>query len=68
MVLIATHDPVLALMAQRRIVFQNGAMFKVIESSNGERKIAKKMAELDHTLNILRTKIRNGEIISEVLV
>jgi ABC-type lipoprotein export system ATPase subunit len=29
-VLTATHDPVLALMAKRRIVFENGAMSKVI--------------------------------------
>ena len=32
-VLMATHDPTLALLADRRIVIQNGGIFKIIETS-----------------------------------
>jgi ABC-type lipoprotein export system ATPase subunit len=65
-VLIATHDPVLALMAQRRIVFKNGAMVKVIESTNKERVVAKRVARIDHSLEKLRNCIRGGEILESL--
>jgi ABC-type lipoprotein export system ATPase subunit len=65
-VLIATHDPVLALMAQRRIVFKNGAMIKVIESSNKERVVAKRIARIDHSLEKLRNCVRGGEIVESL--
>ncbi|MBF1048681.1 MAG: ABC transporter ATP-binding protein, partial [Peptostreptococcus sp.] len=35
-VLMATHDPTLALLADRRIVIQNGGIFKIIETSPEE--------------------------------
>jgi ABC-type lipoprotein export system ATPase subunit len=65
-VLIATHDPVLALMAQRRIVFKNGAMVKVIESSNKEKVVAKRVARIDHSLEKLRNCVRSGELIESL--
>ena len=36
-VLMATHDPVLALMGDRRIVIKNGGIAKVIETTEEER-------------------------------
>lgn len=37
-VLMATHDPTLALLADRRIVIQNGGIFKIIETSPEEKR------------------------------
>lgn len=37
-VIISTHDPTLALMADKRIVIKNGGIYKIIETSVNERK------------------------------
>jgi len=60
-VLMATHDPVLALMGDRRIVIKNGGIAKVIETTDEERTILGKLEELDRTLLSYRTKLRMGE-------
>jgi len=60
-VLMATHDPVLALMGDRRIVIKNGGIAKVIETTDEERKILGRLEELDRTLLSYRTKLRLGE-------
>lgn len=65
-ILISTHDPILALMGNKRIVFRNGAMTKVIESSNKERVVAKRVARVDHSLQKLRDFVRNGELIESL--
>ena len=67
-VLMATHDPILALMGDRRIVIKNGGIHKVIETTEDERKILGTLEEMDKTLLAYRTKLRQGEIISEVVV
>lgn len=38
-VLMATHDPVLALMGDRRIVIKNGSIYRVIGTTEEERTI-----------------------------
>ena len=61
-VLMATHDPVLALMGDRRIVIKNGGIAKVIETTEEERTIRLgKLEELDRTLLSYRTRLRMGE-------
>lgn len=67
-VLMATHDPILALMADKRIVIKNGGISKVIETTNEERQILSTLEELDQTILSYRTKLRSGDIlnISEV--
>jgi len=60
-VLMATHDPVLALMGDRRIVIRNGGIAKVIETTEEERTILGKLEELDRTLLSYRTRLRMGE-------
>ena len=67
-VLMATHDPILALMGDRRIVIKNGGIHKVIETTEDERKILGTLEEMDKTLLAYRTKLRQGEIISEIAV
>lgn len=64
-VLMATHDPILALLGDKRIVIKNGGIAKVIETTSKERAILEKLEELDKTVSAYRTKLRNGEILSE---
>ena len=60
-VLMATHDPVLALMGNRRIVIKNGGIFKVIETTDEEKEILSEIEELDQKVMTMREKLRNGE-------
>ena len=60
-ILMATHDPILALMGDRRLVIKNGGIAKIIESSSEERKNLQELEELDNKLLALRNRIRSGE-------
>lgn|SRR5690554_3227362 len=66
-VLMATHDPILALMADKRIIIKNGGIVKVIETTDEERKILTTLEELDNTILSYRTKLRNGEKLIEII-
>jgi ABC-type lipoprotein export system ATPase subunit len=63
-VVVVTHDPMLALMASRRIVMRNGCMTKVISTSREERKIFRDLERLDGWLTSLRETIRQGEVVA----
>jgi ABC-type lipoprotein export system ATPase subunit len=65
-VMLATHDPSLALMASKRIVIKNGGIYKVIETDQEEKDILDKLEEMDQIINNLRTKLRNGEVIKNI--
>lgn len=60
-VLIATHDPILALSAEKRIVIKNGGIHKIIETSQEERDMLGELEEIDRYLMDKRQKIRAGE-------
>ena len=59
-VLMATHDPILALMGDRRLVFRNGGIGAVITTSAAERANLKVFEEMDATLGAVRNALRNG--------
>ncbi len=63
-VLIATHDPILALMANKRIVIKNGGIDKVILTSDTEKKILEELEIIDLKLIKLRNEIRQGHKIN----
>jgi len=65
-VLMATHDPILALMGDKRIVIKNGGINKIIETTDEEREILTTLEEMDSKILAYRTKLRNGEIITEL--
>ena len=65
-ILMATHDPILALMGDRRLVIRNGGIARIIESSDAERKNLARLEELDNTLLALRNRIRFGETLEEI--
>jgi ABC-type lipoprotein export system ATPase subunit len=62
-VLMATHDPILALMADRRLVFKNGGISALIETSETERANLAVFQEMDARLAAVRNALRNGELI-----
>ena len=60
-VLIATHDPILALMGERRLILQNGGIKEIVESSVLEKRNLAKIDQLDKILLQFRDRIRKGE-------
>lgn len=64
-VLMATHDPTLALIADKRIVIQNGGILKVIETSDEEKEILQDLEKIDTYIQSMRTDLRNGKHISK---
>ncbi len=63
-VLMSTHDPILALMADKRIVINNGGIIKVINTSNEERSILKTLERLEQKTIAMRQKLRYGDKIT----
>jgi ABC-type lipoprotein export system ATPase subunit len=62
-VLMATHDPILALMADKRLVIKNGGVIDIIETSKAEKNNLIHLQELDNKLLNLRNMIRQGKTI-----
>ena len=60
-VLISTHDPLLALGADKRIVIKNGGVEKVIKTSQEEKSCLDVIEKLDETLYRLRERLRRGD-------
>jgi ABC-type lipoprotein export system ATPase subunit len=65
-VLMATHDPVLALMGDQRLVIKNGGVAKVIHTDEEERSMLEDLEKLDKIVQNLRHSIRIGEKISNI--
>lgn len=65
-VLIATHDPLLALTGDRRVILKNGGISHIIETGEIEKMHLKKIIEIDKTLMKYREHIRNGETLDEI--
>lgn len=62
-ILIATHDPILALMAEQRVVIKNGGIHKLITTSAQEKANLMNLEELDARMQELRHSLRMGEVI-----
>ena len=60
-VLMATHDPVLALMADKRLVIKNGGIASVVETTEQERSILGELRALDAQVLEYRARLRRGE-------
>lgn len=63
-VLMATHDPSLALMADKRIIIKNGGIHKVITTDQEERKALVELEKMDTIISALRGNLRKGERLS----
>jgi len=59
-VLMATHDPLLALLASRRLVFAAGAVASVVDTGPAEAEALEALSGLDAELSALRQDLRLG--------
>lgn len=59
-VLMSTHDPILALLGDRRLVIRNGAVADIIETSADERANLETLERLDSALMAVRHMLRGG--------
>jgi len=66
-VLISTHDPLLALRGARRLVIRNGGIAEVLETSAAERRNLEHIERLDNALMGIREQLRAGLRIEEKL-
>ena len=64
-VLMATHDPILALMGDKRLVISHGGIVKIIETSKKEKQLLEQLEELDRKLLSYRNKLRFGERLTD---
>lgn len=60
-VLIATHDPILALMADRRIIIHHGGISDIIETTDEEKQMLVELEKLDYYMMEQRTLLRQGQ-------
>ena len=67
-VLISTHDPVLALIGDKRIVIKNGGINKIIESSSKEKEYIEVLDKIDKRMLDIRNHLRLGGVIDDSIV
>jgi ABC-type lipoprotein export system ATPase subunit len=65
-VMVVTHDPVLALMTDKRIVMKKGGMQQVVNTTPDEKVLSQKLTKIDEVMLSLRDQVRNGEIIRNI--
>jgi len=59
-VLIATHDPILALMADKRIIIKNGGIADIIVTTEDEKAMLGELEKVDNYIQAKRTELRSG--------
>ncbi|MDR2501039.1 MAG: ATP-binding cassette domain-containing protein [Treponema sp.] len=64
LVLIATHDPLLALGAAKRLVIRNGGIFRALETSPTEKACLEELEQIDLILSRTRSRLRAGDRIA----
>ncbi len=60
-VLMSTHDPILALMGDKRIIIENGGIKTVLETSAMEKQNLKDLEDMDRKTTKLLHMLRSGE-------
>ena len=65
-VLISTHDPLLALRADRRIVIKNGGIADIIETADEEKASLAHIENLQRTLSAVQHDLRTGNRIEHI--
>lgn len=63
-VLMATHDPMLALLAKRRLVFAGGGVAAVLETSRAEASALAELTAMDARLTRARDALRQGRTVT----
>lgn len=65
-VLMATHDPILALMGNRRIVIKNGGISQIIKTSDEEKELLLELEKMDNIIQGMRNRLRSGENLERI--
>jgi ABC-type lipoprotein export system ATPase subunit len=60
-IVIATHDPILALSADRRLVFENGAVKSVKYRTGDEEAVLARLSAVELQLSEVRARLRAGD-------
>jgi ABC-type lipoprotein export system ATPase subunit len=66
-IVFVTHDPVIALHTNKRLIMENGGVKKVIVQNETEVIAAKNLVELDKRLGTIREELRAGNMITQEL-
>ncbi|MCL6588424.1 MAG: ATP-binding cassette domain-containing protein [Firmicutes bacterium] len=66
-IIFVTHDPVIALHTQKRIIMENGAVKKILAQNELEIWAAQTLMDLDTKIGIIREELRAGNIITQEL-
>ena len=68
MIFLSTHDPLLALRADKRIVIHNGGIAEIRDTTAAERNSLLRLEQMDRELQACRDLLRGGdEVIPTVL-
>ncbi len=67
-VIFVTHDPLLALITDRRIVMKHGAVVSVLTPLDKERGVISRISTMDAFLQEIREKIRAGALMEEKIL
>jgi ABC-type lipoprotein export system ATPase subunit len=65
-VLMATHDPILALMGDKRIIINNGGIKDIINTTAEEKELMQELKVLDKVMTDLREDLRYGKNLSRI--
>jgi ABC superfamily ATP binding cassette transporter, ABC protein len=65
-VLMATHDPTLALISDIRIVINNGGIKNIIKTSEKEKSLLEKLEIYDEKFKNMRKALRYGEYLDDI--
>ncbi len=63
-IIIATHDPVLALSANWRLIFRNGGVKEIFDRSDNEKEILDKLLDVELKISRVRNALRSGASLS----
>jgi ABC-type antimicrobial peptide transport system, ATPase component len=66
-IIFVTHDPVIALHTEKRVIMENGGVKKVLDQSELEIYAARNLVELDKRVGVIREELRAGNIITREL-
>lgn len=67
-IIFVTHDPVIALHTQKRIIMENGAVKKVLLQNELEAFATQNLIEIDRRIGLIREELRLGSIITRELI
>jgi ABC-type lipoprotein export system ATPase subunit len=66
-IIFVTHDPVIALHTEKRVIMENGGVKKVLDQNELEIYAARNLVELDKRIGVIREELRAGNIITREL-